>query len=67
MQFSLEYATQVSGCEEGVRITQVDECDKEHVIILSVRQLLAIIANEDELLQEHADYIAEIRKRRNNG
>jgi hypothetical protein len=67
MDLPMEYKTEVTGCEEGVRISQIDECDTEHVIILSARQFLAIIAGEDELLQEHADYIAEIRNRRNDG
>jgi hypothetical protein len=67
MNLPSEYSTQVDGCEEGIRILQVDEYDTEHVIILSVRQFLAIIAAEDELLQEHAEYIEEICKRRNDG
>ena len=67
MELPIEYATQVTGCEDGIRISQLDECDTEHVIILSVRQFLTIIAGEDELLKEHAEYLEEIRNRRNDG
>ena len=67
MDLPMEYCTQIDGCEAGIRICQTDEYDTEHVIILSVRQFLAIIAGEDELLEEHAECIEKILNRRNDG
>lgn len=67
MNFPMEYQTEVTGCLEGIRISQIDECDTEHVVILSMHQFLAIISAEDELLKEYKAYLEEHSNRSQHG
>jgi len=63
MYLSREYETYVDACEDGIRISQIDEYDNEHVVVLSVRQFYEITSNEDTLIKAYSEYQVEQKNR----